>query len=1165
MLNKKSWLTAGMLTFWATTGLVFGQSDVTQPGDAVIASSDNSPGSEGVANAIDNQPTKYLNFDITNTGLTVTPSVGATLVTGLNLTSANDAPERDPATYLLEGSNDGVNFMEISSGDVPAFSDRFVTVNVSFDNTLGFTTYRLTFPTVADEGAANSMQISEIEFLGEALSPDVIQPGDTIVASSDNSPGSEGVANAVDNQPTKYLNFDIVNTGFTVTPSVGATIVTGISLESANDAPERDPASFTVEGSNDDGATFELIASGDVPAFPDRFTKVIIPFANTQPYETYRVIFPTVADEAAANSMQISEVELLGTVAPQDVTQPGDELIATSDNSPGSEGVANAIDNQPTKYLNFDIVNTGFTVTPSVGETLVTGISLTSANDAPERDPASYTIEGSNDGGATFELVASGDVAPFADRFVTQTFFFENASTYTTYRVIFPTVADEAAANSMQISEVELLGFAAGDNLPRFRTQPVDTPVLVGSSATFYVEVDGPWSIQWYKNGEAIAGATQLSYTTDPVTVDNAGDIYSATAANGQLVSSSEDAAIVIFEPAEQTSIAVSFEGGGANGAPTAVAADDIAGAWPQAYWNSYAGATGFFPGVDADGNNVPVLDSNGSESDITFDFTASGTWGSGTGTVNADRRMLNGLVEGEGSFTFGNVPPGSHDILIYSVARPLEFPNIDLAIDDGFGTPLDEVFMRQLNADEYNPAPGFFRVTGGSATSRTIGNFVRFTNVSPDSIGSITVTFSGAGGGSATVNGIQLVLNAPDLGDPPAITAQPASVTTGIGQDVTLSVEASGTEPLNYQWRFNGANLVNGSGISGVQESTLSISGISVEEAGRYTVAVSNAAGTVISKPAVLTITDGTIGDGMIGHWRFDETSGTTGSNDADGADDVSFGGSVAWVDGQVGGAVNFTGDVFGIVDTYDRPTDGLAISMWLKFDPGAFNVHAPRLVGNFVEGQPFQFQFGYVWPDILPYLEGRLQVGPNQPNVIGSEVTPPIDDSWKHVVFTANGAQMSVYENGQLIASGDYLGNLSAGGETPLVLGALLTEELTPVLPPGLPDFYTGLMDDLGFWGRSLSALEIEAIYEAGLAGEDLSSVGPFFEEVVEPDAIPVAVALDNGDISLTWDNDQFRLQSTDTIDGEWTDVSDASGNSYTTSPDGAGKYYRLIWTQD
>lgn len=74
----------------------------------------------------------------------------------------------------------------------------------------------------------------------------------------------------------------------------------------------------------------------------------------------------------------------------QDVTQPSDKIVATSTNSPAAEGVANVIDNSSsTKYLNFDKLNTGFTVTPAAGATTVTGIAFTSANDAAPRDPSS--------------------------------------------------------------------------------------------------------------------------------------------------------------------------------------------------------------------------------------------------------------------------------------------------------------------------------------------------------------------------------------------------------------------------------------------------------------------------------------------------------------------------------------------------------------------------------------------------------------------------------------------------------------------------------------------------------------------------------------------------------------------------------------------------------
>src|SRR5437867_3669371 len=151
----------------------------------------------------------------------------------------------------------------------------------------------------------------------QAQLSDITQPGDPIVATSNNSPGSEGVANAIDNQPTKYLNFDKVNTGFTVTPSVGGTLVSGITLTSANDAPDRDPGSYTLEGSLD-GVSFFPIASGSVPSFgpggTSRFYKNYIFFSNSRAYRAYRLIFPTTAGNSSC-CMQVAEVELLGVVS----------------------------------------------------------------------------------------------------------------------------------------------------------------------------------------------------------------------------------------------------------------------------------------------------------------------------------------------------------------------------------------------------------------------------------------------------------------------------------------------------------------------------------------------------------------------------------------------------------------------------------------------------------------------------------------------------------------------------------------------------------------------------------------------------------------------------------------------------------------------------------
>ena len=117
--------------------------------------------------AIDGNPgTKYLNFDKTNSGFTITLSESSSL-TGLSITSANDRPSRDPSTYKLLGSNDGAVFDEVSKGSVPRFSNRFQRREIKFDEkTKSYEFYRLIFESVVDPDSANSVEIAEVEFLG---------------------------------------------------------------------------------------------------------------------------------------------------------------------------------------------------------------------------------------------------------------------------------------------------------------------------------------------------------------------------------------------------------------------------------------------------------------------------------------------------------------------------------------------------------------------------------------------------------------------------------------------------------------------------------------------------------------------------------------------------------------------------------------------------------------------------------------------------------------------------------------------------------------------------------------------------------------------------------------------------------------------------------------
>ena len=82
-----------------------------------------------------------------------------------------------------------------------------------------------------------------------------------------------------------------------------------------------------------------------------------------------------------------------------------------------------------------------------------------------------------------------------------------------------------------------------------------------------------------------------------------------------------------------------------------------------------------------------------------------------------------------------------------------------------------------------------------------------------------------------------------------PVITAQPRSQTVGIGNAVTLSVNASGVG-LTYQWQFNGV------AISGANTTTLALNSVQPVNVGLYTVAITNTLGRgIVSLPAAVEI----------------------------------------------------------------------------------------------------------------------------------------------------------------------------------------------------------------------------------------------------------------------------------------------------------------------
>lgn len=98
-----------------------------------------------------------------------------------------------------------------------------------------------------------------------------------------------------------------------------------------------------------------------------------------------------------------------------------------------------------------------------------------------------------------------------------------------------------------------------------------------------------------------------------------------------------------------------------------------------------------------------------------------------------------------------------------------------------------------------------------------------------------------------------------PGTRTPPVITDQPDSQTVSAGATVTFEVVATGAN-LSYQWRRGDNVLRNGDHIAGATSSRLTLTGVTPEDAGTYTVLVSDGLGVIGSEPAELTVEGGTV-----------------------------------------------------------------------------------------------------------------------------------------------------------------------------------------------------------------------------------------------------------------------------------------------------------------
>ena len=147
------------------------------------------------------------------------------------------------------------------------------------------------------------------------------------------------------------------------------------------------------------------------------------------------------------------------------------------------------------------------------------------------------------------------------------------------------------------------------------------------------------------------------------------------------------------------------------------------------------------------------------------------------------------------------------------------------------------------------------WRRNGAPIAGATSASYVLNPTSGADNGSSFDVVVSNVAGSVTSAAAILTVNGAPVA---PSITTPPANVTVTAPAAANFSVVATGTAPLSYQWRRNGAPIAGATNASYVLNPT------AVADSGaQFSVVVSNSVGSATSAAATLTVNSGGGGGG--------------------------------------------------------------------------------------------------------------------------------------------------------------------------------------------------------------------------------------------------------------------------------------------------------------
>jgi len=698
----------------------------------------------------------------------------------------------------------------------------------------------------------------------------------------------------------------------------------------------------------------------------------------------------------------------------------------------------------------------------------------------------------------------------------------------------------------------------------------------------------GGLKYQWYKNASPIASATASAYTVASVTTGNAGR-YSLSISNA-VGTATSGPPVVITIP--------SVTAGSYEAAMVASA--------PEAWWrlDEVPGSTNMFDGMGrhdgaytnaAGSGSLPTLGVPGALINDTNTAASFSSTGQGIGlvpfspTLNAGQQtieawvktsVLNGQVPVSSSYgTGGNwmqsidgwwygdcssgywgnnlflntnasIIPGywSYIVLIYDPVGSSAYPN-KLFVN---GTTDGYIW----GAAPVNTG-GPFIIGGRGVSAATLVD--RLFDGQVDEVAVYQRVLSGAEmAAHLAARGIVII--------PATFTKPLLSQTVTTGKNISFTTSVLGTAPVLLQWYKDGTL------ISGANTATYTIASTAVGDSGSYTLWATNA-GATNSLSASLTVIPpvsyANVTNGLVLHLRFDGDTVDSSGHGNDGTGSSSP--APAFVPGIIGAqALQYTTLTNGLTNVVvtsasyvtlgtvgsGPPADlqfgastSFSVGLWVKVATNDLQGDLPY-IGTATNSNnnpgwdlsPSYRLGGWQWN-----LNDGVKTPGNNVNVSGPDSSIN-DGNWHNFVVTvdrtakvANSYLDGVHTASQSISS---LGNIDNNNYWPIVIGQ------DPTL--AYPEAGSATMDDVGIWRRALTSLEVANIASAGsTGGRSFDTVGP----------IPIAIAQSGGRLILNYGAGTLLESTTLGPSASWTPVPGASAPSYTVTPSGTGKYYRVL----